>query len=81
MSNPIIDTQDGYCIWQTYKPVAGKIRAVLSPVSDGVKNYGVFDILTGNCRGLYKDYDDASHDQRHKFEDTYIMCLTSGKFP
>lgn len=78
MTNDIIDTQDGYCIWQTFIRFNGSIRAIVHPVSEGVMNYGVIAI-SGKFLGLYKDYETAlANASQHK---AVVLPVTSGKFP
>jgi hypothetical protein len=78
MTNDIIDTQDGYCIWQTFVRFNGCVRAILHPVSEGVMNYGVIAI-NGNFLGLYKGYEEAlANAAKHK---AVVLPVTSGKFP
>lgn len=78
MTNDIIDTQDGYCIWQTLVRFNGSVRAIVHPVSEGAMNYGVIT-NAGKFLGLHKDYETAlRHAAQHK---AVALPLVSGKFP
>lgn len=83
MNEDIIDTQDGYCIWQLVTPFKGRIFAFLRPVSEGVKNYIIVSPQGDNqinSHGLYEDYEMAINIAR-EHKDALVLPVTSGKFP
>ena len=82
MTNDIIDTQDGYCIWQTTHPVNGRVQAFIRPVTDGIKNWAVYrkeEDGTFKSFGLYDSVKVALFNA--KVHDAEIVRLVSGKFP
>ena len=80
--NEIIDTQDGYCIWQTKIPVNGQIRAFLRPVADGIKNWVVIGIdVDGNLKSFGLYHSEKVADMNAKAFNGTVLPVVSGKFP
>lgn len=86
MNDIIHDTQDGLVIWQTTKPLDGKVRAVIVPVEKGCYAYGVWQFFDDYDKfiGVYKTYDDALDDAHAHAPDGGRVDITPvvvGKWP
>lgn len=87
MNDEIIDTEGGYCIWQTQTKLSdGRRYAITHPVSEGVMTHGVFlDHGDGFIEwfSIHPSFESAVRTADGYSGDLhcFVLPVESGKFP